>query len=112
MLTPFEMCAVPPAVSVKDDLPLLGDAEVSLATCTAAGSRPPAQVRWLFPSLAGVVSSTTTSVLHDNGTTTTVSSLFGVPTRHIYRHGVTCVVTGAALTEAKSLSFMLQVYCK
>ncbi|XP_055361073.1 nectin-2-like isoform X4 [Betta splendens] len=101
---------VPPVVTVKDDAPLLGGEEASLATCTAAGSRPPAEVKWIMGSLEGSVRSTTTSTLHDNGTTTTVSSLLGVPTRDVNQRLVRCVVTSAALTQAKSLPFTLQVF--
>ncbi|XP_055361082.1 nectin-3-like isoform X3 [Betta splendens] len=101
---------VPPVVTVEDDAPLLGGEEASLATCTAAGSRPPAEVKWIMGSLEGSVRSTTTSTLHDNGTTTTVSSLLGVPTRDVNQRLVRCVVTSAALTQAKSLPFTLQVF--
>ncbi|KAM7380420.1 hypothetical protein PAMP_003720 [Pampus punctatissimus] len=43
-------------------------------------------------------------------TTTTISSLFGVPTREINQHLVQCVVTSAALSIEKILPFTIQVY--
>ncbi|XP_040913194.1 nectin-3-like protein isoform X1 [Toxotes jaculatrix] len=100
---------VPPVTHVKDDLPILGDEEVSLATCTAAGSRPPAEVRWLIGTLAGKVRATTNSTEHANGTTTTVSSLVGVPTREIHHHVVHCVVTNPALSKEETVTFTIQV---
>ena len=44
---------VPPVSSLEANPPLLGDKEVLLVTCTAAGSKPPAEVRWLTGDLAG-----------------------------------------------------------
>ncbi|KAK2839899.1 hypothetical protein Q5P01_013639 [Channa striata] len=101
---------VVPVTSVKDDRPFLGSDEVSLATCTAAGSRPPADVKWLTGSLKERLNTTTSSTQHDDGTATTVSTLFGIPTIKINRHQVNCVVTTPALPEADVLPFTLQVY--
>ncbi|XP_069010105.1 nectin-3-like protein [Embiotoca jacksoni] len=101
---------VPPLTSLKDDRPTLGNEEVSLATCTAAASRPPVDVRWLTGSLAEKVRQTSNSTEHANGTTTTVSSLFGVPTKEINHHVVHCVVSSAALSTNESLPFTIQVY--
>ncbi|KAE8299221.1 hypothetical protein D5F01_LYC01614 [Larimichthys crocea] len=56
---------VPPVSSLKDNPPLLGNEEVPLVTCTAAGSKPPAEVKWLTGTLAGL-NVTTTNVTHDN----------------------------------------------
>ncbi|XP_070831365.1 nectin-1 isoform X2 [Chaetodon trifascialis] len=101
---------VPPISSLKDNHPALGSEEVGLVTCTAAGSRPPAQVRWLTGTLAGKVRITNSSTEHPNGTTTTVSSLFGVPTREMNQHVVHCVITSAALSKEVTLPFTIQVY--
>ncbi|XP_030613625.1 nectin-2-like isoform X2 [Archocentrus centrarchus] len=101
---------VPPSTSVEDNLPTLGTEEVLFATCTAAGSRPPAEVRWLTGTLAEKVRTTTNSTQYDNGTTTTVSSLFGVPTREINRHLVQCVISGDSLSTEVTLPFTIQVY--
>ncbi|XP_030614195.1 nectin-4-like [Archocentrus centrarchus] len=101
---------VPPSTSVKDNLPTLGTEEVLFATCTAAGSRPPAEVRWLTGTLAGKVRTTTNSTQYDNGTTTTVNSLFGVPTRELNGHLVQCVISGDSLSEKETLPFTLQVH--
>ncbi|XP_019208167.1 nectin-3 isoform X1 [Oreochromis niloticus] len=101
---------VPPFTSVKDNLPTLGTEEVLFATCTAAGSKPPAEVRWLTGALGDKVRMTTNSTQYDNDTTTTVSSLFGVPTREINGHQVQCVISGDSLSTEKSLPFTIQIY--
>ncbi|XP_076731014.1 nectin-4 isoform X3 [Maylandia zebra] len=107
------LCAdieVPPFTNIKDNLPTLGTEEVLFATCTAAGSKPPAEVRWLTGALGDKVRTTTNSTQYDNDTTTTVSSLFGVPTREINGHQVQCVISGGSLSTDRSLSFTIQIY--
>uniref|UniRef100_A0A669B6L9 Nectin-4 n=1 Tax=Oreochromis niloticus TaxID=8128 RepID=A0A669B6L9_ORENI len=101
---------VPPFTNIKDNLPTLGTEEVLFATCTAAGSKPPAEVRWLTGALGDNVRSTTNSTHYDNNTTTTVSSLFGVPTREINGHQVQCVISGDSLSREETLPFTIQVY--
>ncbi|XP_063354855.1 nectin-2-like isoform X2 [Pelmatolapia mariae] len=101
---------VPPFTNIKDSLPTLGTEEVLFATCTAAGSKPPAEVRWLTGALGDKVRTTTNSTQYDNGTTTTVSSLFGVPTREINGHQVQCVISGDSLSKEETLPFTIQVY--
>uniref|UniRef100_A0A3Q2W4G2 Ig-like domain-containing protein n=1 Tax=Haplochromis burtoni TaxID=8153 RepID=A0A3Q2W4G2_HAPBU len=91
---------VPPFTNIKDSLPTLGTEEVLFATCTAAGSKPPAEVRWLTDALGEKVRTTTNSTQYDNDTTTTVSSQFGVPTREINGHQVQCLKK--LITEALS----------
>uniref|UniRef100_A0A3B4FJ95 Nectin-3-like n=1 Tax=Pundamilia nyererei TaxID=303518 RepID=A0A3B4FJ95_9CICH len=103
---------VPPFTSVKDNLPTLGTEEVLFATCTAAGSKPPAEVRWLTGALGDKVRTTANSTQYDNDTTTTVSSLFGVPTREINGHQVQCVISGDSLSKEESLLFTIQIYCE
>ncbi|XP_054471906.1 nectin-3-like protein isoform X2 [Anoplopoma fimbria] len=100
---------VPPFTSVKDNFPTLGNEEVSLGTCIAAGSKPPAKVQWLTGTLGDKVRATIHFTQHANGTTTTVSSLFGVPTREINGHMVTCVITGAAMSKEERLPFTIQI---
>ncbi|XP_039455930.1 nectin-4-like isoform X1 [Oreochromis aureus] len=101
---------VPPFTNIKENLPTLGTEEVLFATCTAAGSKPPAEVRWLTGALGDKVRTTTNSTQYDNGTTTTVSSLFAVPTREINGHQVQCVISGDSLTKEETLPFIIQVY--
>lgn len=101
---------VPPVTSLKDNPLTLGNEEISLGTCTAAGSKPPAEVMWLTGTLAESVRITTNSTLHADGTTTTVSSLFGIPTREINNRSIQCVVTSAARSEKETLNFTIQVF--
>uniref|UniRef100_A0A3B4HCS9 Ig-like domain-containing protein n=1 Tax=Pundamilia nyererei TaxID=303518 RepID=A0A3B4HCS9_9CICH len=103
---------VPPFTNVKDNLPTLGTEEVLFATCTAAGSKPPAEVRWLTDALGDKVRTTANSTQYDDDTTTTVSSLFGVPTREINGHQVQCVISGDSLSKEESLLFTIQIYCE
>ncbi|XP_029695608.1 nectin-1-like isoform X2 [Takifugu rubripes] len=100
---------VPPVSSLVDNHPVLGDKEVSLATCTAAGSKPPATVSWLFGDLPGNLITTRNAIEHHNGTVTTVSSLVGVPSRELDQQLVQCVVTSKA-TKDQTLPFTIQIY--
>ncbi|XP_029386004.1 nectin-3-like protein [Echeneis naucrates] len=101
---------VPPVTHVKDNLPFLGEKEVPIATCTAAGSRPPAEVKWLIGTLAEKLRHTTNSTQHANGTTTTASTLFGVPTKGINQKLVHCVITSQALLKEVTVPFTIQSY--
>lgn len=102
---------VPPVSSLVDNHPVLGDKEVSLATCTAAGSKPPATVSWLFGNLPGNLTPISSNNAHDNGTVTTFSSLVGVPSRELDQQLVQCVVTSPAIKD-QTLSFNIQIYCE
>lgn len=102
---------VPPVSSLVDDLPLLGDEKVSLATCTAAGSKPPATVSWLVGTVPGDLSTINSAIEHDNGTVTTLASLVGVPSRELNQKLVQCVVTSAAFKD-QTLPFNIQIYCE
>uniref|UniRef100_A0A8C5GGS9 Ig-like domain-containing protein n=1 Tax=Gouania willdenowi TaxID=441366 RepID=A0A8C5GGS9_GOUWI len=90
---------VPPVTSLKNESVVLGSEEVLLATCTAAAARPPAEVRWVTGNAK--IRVTTNSTRHDNGTTTTKSSLFGVPTRDLDGQLIQCVVSSVALDTDK-----------
>ncbi|KAM6978412.1 nectin-1 [Tautogolabrus adspersus] len=101
---------VPPVTSLTDSRPTLGNDEVPLVACTAAGSKPPAEVRWLTGTLGEKVRASTNSRPHANGTTTTVSTLFGVPTREISNHSVQCVVNSPALVREETLTSTIQIH--
>uniref|UniRef100_A0A3P9MDV4 Ig-like domain-containing protein n=1 Tax=Oryzias latipes TaxID=8090 RepID=A0A3P9MDV4_ORYLA len=53
----------------------VGNEEVPLATCTAAASKPKAEVRWIKGFLEGKVREELNETQHANGTTTTWNSL-------------------------------------
>lgn len=102
---------VPPVTSITDNRPILGNEEVCLASCTAAGSRPPSDVKWATGTLTEKVRATIDSTKHDNGTTTTVSLLFGVPTKEINHHSIRCLInTTSGLLKEETLPFTVQVY--
>ncbi|XP_060909452.1 nectin-4-like isoform X1 [Labrus mixtus] len=101
---------VPPVTSLKDAHPALGNDEVPLITCTAAGSKPPAEVRWLTGTLGEKVRPSTNSNLHANGTTTTVSWLFGAPTRELDDRSVQCVITSPALEREETLTSTIHIH--
>lgn len=100
---------MPPVSSLVDDHPLLGDKKVSLATCTAAGSKPSASVSWL--NVPGDLTTINSTIDHDNGTVTTLASLVGVPSRELNQKLVQCVVTSAAFKD-QTLPFNIQIYCE
>uniref|UniRef100_A0A1A8D5J3 Si:ch211-141e20.2 n=1 Tax=Nothobranchius kadleci TaxID=1051664 RepID=A0A1A8D5J3_NOTKA len=101
---------VPPSTSVMDERPVLGDQDVLLATCTAAGSKPQANVWWDSKALQSSMTQKSTLVSHLNGTSTSVAFLYGRPTKHIYGSLAHCVVSHEALTENTTLPFTIQVY--
>uniref|UniRef100_A0A3B3HC28 Ig-like domain-containing protein n=1 Tax=Oryzias latipes TaxID=8090 RepID=A0A3B3HC28_ORYLA len=74
---------VPPITNLMDYTPLEGNEEVPLATCTAAASKPKAEVRWIKGSLEGKVREELNETQHANGTTTTWSTLLGKPGREM-----------------------------
>uniref|UniRef100_A0A8C7WT99 Ig-like domain-containing protein n=1 Tax=Oryzias sinensis TaxID=183150 RepID=A0A8C7WT99_9TELE len=84
---------VPPITNLMDYIPLEGNEEVPLATCTAAASKPKAEVRWIKGSLEGKVREELNETQHVNGTTTTWSTLLGKPGREMNGQLVKCVIS-------------------
>uniref|UniRef100_A0A8C7XLU5 Ig-like domain-containing protein n=1 Tax=Oryzias sinensis TaxID=183150 RepID=A0A8C7XLU5_9TELE len=82
-----------------DYTPLEGNEEVPLATCTAAASKPKADVRWIKGSLEGKVREELKETQHANGTTTTWSTLLGKPGREMNGQLVKCVISSEAMKE-------------
>lgn len=89
----------------------MGNTEVTFARCVATGAKPPAEVSWDTGSLGESVKAETTS-FSDDITTTTVSSLTGVPTKGVHGHKVRCLVKHLALTKEESLPLTLEVHCE
>ncbi|RVE57870.1 hypothetical protein OJAV_G00203740 [Oryzias javanicus] len=100
---------VPPNTSLTDYTPIEGNEEVPLAKCTAAASKPKAEVRWIKGSLEGKVREELNETQHANGTTTTWSTLYGKPERKMNGQPVTCVVSSETTKEEK-LETNIQVY--
>ncbi|XP_034549360.1 nectin-1-like isoform X2 [Notolabrus celidotus] len=101
---------VPPVSTLKETLLTFGNEEVLLATCTAVRSKPPAEVTWLTDGLTVKVRTENNSTLNDDGTTTTVSGLYGVPTREISNHSVQCTIYNADLRKRNTLPFTIKVH--
>ncbi|KAL0963425.1 hypothetical protein UPYG_G00306270 [Umbra pygmaea] len=102
---------VPPVISVMGNgTPVVGDDEVVLATCVAAGAKPKAEVRWNTGALDRSLRHVTNSTQHANGTVTVFSALMGVPTRTANQQQVQCVVNQSALAKEKTLPFTIEVY--
>uniref|UniRef100_A0A3P9J776 Ig-like domain-containing protein n=1 Tax=Oryzias latipes TaxID=8090 RepID=A0A3P9J776_ORYLA len=102
---------VPPITNLMDYTPLEGNEEVPLATCTAAASKPKAEVRWIKGSLEGKVREELNETQHANGTTTTWSTLLGKPGREMNGQLVKCVISSEA-TKEEILETNIQVHCK
>ncbi|RVE57871.1 hypothetical protein OJAV_G00203750 [Oryzias javanicus] len=100
---------VPPNTNLMSYTPLEGNEEVPLATCTAAASKPKAEVRWIKGSLEGKVREELSETQHANGTTTTWSTLLGKPQREMNGQSVQCVVSSETMKE-EILETNIQVY--
>ena len=93
-------------------VPAVGEYEVTLATCIAAGSKPPAEIRWDVSALGERVNVTTRKTEHRNGTTTTVGFLLGKPVLEIYGHLVRCNISSQAWKREETFSFEIDLYCE
>uniref|UniRef100_A0A8C7Q4W0 Ig-like domain-containing protein n=1 Tax=Oncorhynchus mykiss TaxID=8022 RepID=A0A8C7Q4W0_ONCMY len=102
---------VPPVVSVTVDVPpVVGEKEVILATCVAAGAKPQADVKWKTGTLGSLLKTVTNSTQHANGTTTVLSQLLGVPTRAANQQQVQCVVNQSALATENSFNYTIDIH--
>nr|XP_023865240.1 nectin-1-like [Salvelinus alpinus]XP_023865248.1 nectin-1-like [Salvelinus alpinus] len=102
---------VPPLVNVTVDVPpLIGENEVILATCLAAGAKPQADVRWKTGALGSLFRTVTNSTQHTNGTTTVLSHLLGVPTRAANQQQVQCVINQSALVTEKTYNYSINIH--
>ncbi|XP_024142597.2 poliovirus receptor [Oryzias melastigma] len=90
---------VPPNTNLMSYTPIEGNEEVPLATCTAAASKPKAEVKWIKGSLEGKVREELNETQHANGTTTTRSTLIGKPEREMNGQSVKCVVSSETIKE-------------
>ncbi|XP_070987479.1 nectin-3-like [Oncorhynchus clarkii lewisi] len=102
---------IPPVVSVTVDVPpVVGEKEVILATCVAAGAKPQADVKWKTGTLGSLLKTVTNSTQHTNGTTTVLSQLLGVPTRAANQQQVQCVVNQSALATENSFNYTIDIH--
>ncbi|XP_024141641.1 nectin-4 [Oryzias melastigma] len=99
---------VPPNTNLMSYTPIEGNEEVPLATCTAAASKPKAEVKWIIGSLEGKVREEFNETQHANGTTTTRSTLVGKPGREMNGQLVKCVISSETVKE-EILETIIQV---
>ncbi|XP_045062599.1 nectin-3-like [Coregonus clupeaformis] len=102
---------VPPVVSVTVDVPpVIGENEVVLATCVAAGAKPQAEVKWKTGAFGSLLRTVTNFTQHANGTATVLSHLLGVPTRAANQQQVQCVVNQSALATESSYNYTINIH--
>ncbi|XP_031655465.1 nectin-3 isoform X2 [Oncorhynchus kisutch] len=102
---------VPPVVSVTVDVaPVIGENEVVLSTCVAAGAKPQAEVTWKTGKFGSLLRTVTNSTQHTNGTTTVLSHLLGVPTKAANQQQVQCVVNQSALVTEKTYNYSINIH--
>ncbi|KAI4898001.1 hypothetical protein NFI96_013836, partial [Prochilodus magdalenae] len=84
---------VPPEVYVSNDvIPIAGDSEVTLATCTAAKALPAAGVSWGLDALSDPVKVKNIQYEDPDGSFTVKSHLIGAPSKHLNQQKVQCLV--------------------
>ncbi|XP_020787601.2 poliovirus receptor-like isoform X2 [Boleophthalmus pectinirostris] len=101
---------VPPETTLKDNFLTVGNEEVVLAICKAAYFWPSANVGWDLGRLSLLLRVTNNSTQNADGTTTTVSTLLGTPTRNLHNHSIQCVVRSPALPNGTTLPLNIQIH--
>ncbi|KAF5881002.1 nectin-3-like isoform X2 [Clarias magur] len=102
---------VPPVVSVSTDVPpVAGDTEKILATCTAANSKPAAEVSWSLGALNDSVREQTNETVDSEGRYTVKSSLIGVASKDLNQKKVQCLVTHPGLKEKLEQDYTLNIH--
>ncbi|KAI4889587.1 hypothetical protein NFI96_029682, partial [Prochilodus magdalenae] len=113
---PFEAASdlnvqVPPVVSVTTDvIPVVGESEVTLATCTAATAKPEADVSWDLGALSDSVKVKNILSEDPDGTSTVTSYLIGVPSKDLNQQKVRCLVKHTSLNKELVLDHALVVH--
>ena len=104
---------VPPVVSVTTDvIPVVGESEVTLATCTAATAKPLADVSWDLGALNYSVKVKNIASEDPDGTSTVKSYLIGVPSKDLNQQKVLCLVKHTSLNEEVIRDHALVIHCK
>ncbi|KAI4903836.1 hypothetical protein NFI96_021348 [Prochilodus magdalenae] len=101
---------IPPAVSVTTDvIPVVGDSEVTLATCTAT-AKPAADVSWDLGALSDSVKVKNILSEDPDGTSTVTNYLSGVPSKVLNQQKVQCLVKHTSLNKGLILDHALVIY--
>ncbi|XP_036426393.1 nectin-3-like isoform X3 [Colossoma macropomum] len=102
---------VPPVVGVKTDaIPVVGESEVTLATCTAAKARPAAVVSWSLGALSDSVKVKTNISADPDGSFTVRSFLIGEASKDLNQQKVQCLVNHTTLNEQLILDYALIIH--
>ncbi|KAL2081640.1 hypothetical protein ACEWY4_023493 [Coilia grayii] len=98
-----------PEINVPSVTPLVGMAEVTLATCSADNAYPPASVLWDASSLGNNVTAVTNSKENPDGTISVTSNLMGIPSRDINKKEVQCLVKQLALNGQYIFGYSINI---
>ncbi|KAI5615443.1 poliovirus receptor, partial [Silurus asotus] len=102
---------VAPVVSVGTDLhPVSGQTQEILATCTAANSKPSAEVSWNLGTLRYSFKVHTNHTVDSEGRHTVTSNLIGTASTELNQKKVQCLVSHPGLKEKKQLEYTLNIY--
>ncbi|XP_072541609.1 nectin-1-like [Salminus brasiliensis] len=101
---------VRPVVSVNADvIPVAGDSEVILVTCTAK-AQPKANISWNLGALSDLVKVETNVSAEPDGFYTVKSHLIGVASRELNQQKVQCLVNHPTLKEELILDYALVIH--
>uniref|UniRef100_A0A3B4CI93 Ig-like domain-containing protein n=2 Tax=Pygocentrus nattereri TaxID=42514 RepID=A0A3B4CI93_PYGNA len=102
---------VPPVVGVTTDvIPVVGESEVTLATCTAAKAQPAADVSWHLGALSHSVKVQTKVSADPEGFFTVKSYLISVASKDLNQQKVQCLVNHISLNEELILDHTLVIH--
>ncbi|XP_066542387.1 nectin-1-like isoform X2 [Hoplias malabaricus] len=102
---------VPPTVSVNTAVvPVAGQSEVTLVTCTAAKARPAAEVSWRLGALSDSLKVQTNQSVDPDGTYTVKSHLIGAPSKELNQQKVQCLVNHTSLNKEQILDYALIIH--
>lgn len=101
---------VPPKPSIKHNKDVfVGKEEVVFGSCEAAHSWPSAKVEWRLGNLSDVLKITEKTIEHADGTTTTLSTLSGAPTKDLHNHSIQCLIWSPASPGGTTLPLTIQI---
>lgn len=100
---------VPPKVSIKISTVFERNEEEVFGFCEAAHSWPPATIDWRLGNLSNRLKTAQNYSENTDGTTTTVSTLSGTPSRDLHNYSVQCEITSPATPGGTTLPLSIQI---
>lgn len=97
---------------VTDVPPVAGQTEAVLATCTAAGAKPAAEVSWSLGALSDSVKVQTNTTVDSEGRFTVTSRLIGAASKDLNQQKVRCLVSHPGFKKTLELDHTLIIHCK